>query len=222
MSVQTSDIEASIAGGFAARLLAWYDRSARDLPWRVPPGSDAVRDPYRVWLAEIMLQQTTVAAVAGYFHKFVTRWPTVADLAAAEDGDVMAAWAGLGYYARARNLLACARTVVQGHGGHFPSDEAGLRALPGIGDYTAASVAAIAFGRPAVVVDANVERVMARHRLIETPLPAACTSTVCPAFSSPFSTTICQAVRKQSGIAAASSKESPAGRGRRFASGTTM
>jgi A/G-specific adenine glycosylase len=158
---------------FAARLLGWYDRSARDLPWRYPPGSDAVPDPYRVWMAEVMLQQTTVAAVAGYFRRFLERWPTVADLAAADDADVMAAWAGLGYYARARNLLACARAVVADHGGVFPDTEAGLRALPGVGDYTAAAVAAIAFGRPSVVVDANIERVIARHRLIETPLPAA-------------------------------------------------
>jgi len=158
---------------FPERLLGWYDRAARDLPWRIPPGSDAVPDPYRIWMAEIMLQQTTVAAVAGYFMRFVRRWPTVADLAAADDADVMAAWAGLGYYARARNLLACARTVAAGHGGRFPDTEEGLRALPGVGDYTAAAVAAIAFGRPSVVVDANIERVIARHRLIETPLPAA-------------------------------------------------
>lgn len=169
MSVQTSNI----VEGFAARLLGWYDRAARVLPWRVPPGSDAVPDPYRVWMAEIMLQQTTVAAVAGYFERFIARWPTVADLAAADDSDVMAAWAGLGYYARARNLLACARAVVSEHGGRFPDSEAGLRALPGVGDYTAAAVAAIAFARPSVVVDANIERVIARHRLIETPLPAA-------------------------------------------------
>ena len=173
MSVQTSHKLGDIAADFASRLLGWYDRSARVLPWRVPPGSDAVPDPYRVWMAEIMLQQTTVAAVIAYFQKFTARWPTVRDLAAAEDADVMAAWAGLGYYARARNLLACARAVVSEHGGLFPDSEAGLRALPGVGDYTAASVAAIAFGRPAVVVDANVERVIARHRLILTPLPAA-------------------------------------------------
>ncbi|WP_374525553.1 A/G-specific adenine glycosylase [Sphingopyxis sp.] len=166
MSVQSSP-------NFAARLLGWYDRSARDLPWRYPPGSDAVPDPFRVWMAEIMLQQTTVAAVAGYFTRFVERWPTVADLAAADDADVMAAWAGLGYYARARNLLACARAVVRDHGGVFPGTEEGLRALPGVGDYTAAAVAALAFGEPAVVVDANIERVIARQRLIETPLPAA-------------------------------------------------
>jgi A/G-specific adenine glycosylase len=169
VSVQTSDID----GDFAARLLGWYDRAARVLPWRVPPNSGAVPDPYRVWMAEVMLQQTTVAAVAGYFERFTTRWPTVADLAAADDADVMAAWAGLGYYARARNLLACARAVVADHGGIFPDSEAGLRALPGVGDYTAAAVAAIAFGRLSVVVDANIERVIARHRLIETPLPAA-------------------------------------------------
>ena len=169
MSVQTSHID----NGFADRLLGWYDRSARALPWRIPPRSDAVPDPYRVWLAEVMLQQTTVAAVAGYFERFVARWPTVADLAAAPDADVMAAWAGLGYYARARNLLACARAVVTDHGGHFPGSEDKLRTLPGVGDYTAASVAAIAFGQPSVVIDANIERVMARHRLIEIPLPAA-------------------------------------------------
>ena len=169
MSVQTSNL----VDGFAERLLGWYDRSARVLPWRIAPNSGAVPDPYRIWLAEVMLQQTTVAAVAGYFVRFTERWPTVADLAAADDADVMAAWAGLGYYARARNLLACARAVVADHGGRFPDNEAGLRALPGIGDYTAASVAAIAFGRAAVVVDANIERVIARHRFIETPLPMA-------------------------------------------------
>ncbi|WP_231736229.1 MULTISPECIES: A/G-specific adenine glycosylase [unclassified Sphingopyxis] len=169
MSVQTSDIDE----GFAARLFGWYDRAARVLPWRVPPGSAAIPDPYRVWMAEVMLQQTTVAAVAGYFERFTARWPTVADLATADDADVMAAWAGLGYYARARNLLACARAVAADHGGLFPDTEEGLRALPGVGDYTAAAVAAIAFGRPSVVVDANIERVIARHRLIEIPLPAA-------------------------------------------------
>ena len=156
-----------------ARLLAWYDRAARDLPWRVPPGSDRRPDPYRVWLSEVMLQQTTVAAVRGYHARFVEAWPTVEALAAAADEAVMAAWAGLGYYARARNLLACARAVVRDHGGRFPDTEAGLRALPGIGPYTAAAVAAIAFSRRAVVVDGNVERVMARLRAIETPLPAA-------------------------------------------------
>lgn len=173
MSVQTSDIDEHIAADFALRVLAWYDRAARVLPWRIAPGSDEAPDPYRIWLAEVMLQQTTVAAVAGYFARFTERWPAVADLAAAADADVMAAWAGLGYYARARNLLACARAVVADHGGRFPDSETALRALPGIGDYTAASVAAIAFGRPAVVIDANIERVVARHRLIKTPLPLA-------------------------------------------------
>ena len=155
------------------RLAAWYRRHARDLPWRVPPGSDAAPDPYRVWLSEVMLQQTTVAAVKAYFARFTGTWPTVKALAAADDADVMAAWAGLGYYARARNLLACARVVAGEHGGRFPDTEDGLRALPGIGPYTAAAIAAIAFRRPAVVVDGNVERVMARLAAIETPLPAA-------------------------------------------------
>ncbi|MEC3951155.1 A/G-specific adenine glycosylase [Sphingobium sp. HWE2-09] len=156
----------------ASDLLAHYDVHARRLPWRAPPGSNAA-DPYRVWLSEVMLQQTTVAAVGPYFAKFTERWPTVSDLAASADADLMAAWAGLGYYARARNLLACARAVAQQHGGVFPDTEAGLRALPGVGAYTAAAVAAIAFGRRAVVIDANVERVVARLFAIATPLPAA-------------------------------------------------
>jgi A/G-specific adenine glycosylase len=155
-----------------AALLAWYDRAARRLPWRAPPGAAAPPDPYRVWLSEVMLQQTTVAAATGRFAAFVARWPRIEDLAAAPDAEVMAAWAGLGYYARARNLLACARAVAAA-GGRFPADEAGLRALPGVGPYTAAAIAAIAFGRPAVVVDGNVERVMARLHAVETPLPAA-------------------------------------------------
>ena len=157
----------------SAALLDWYDRHARDLPWRVPPGAAGRTDPYRVWLSEIMLQQTTVAAVAGYFARFVARWPAVGDLAAAPLDDVLHAWQGLGYYARARNLHRCARAVVQEHGGVFPDTEDGLRALPGIGAYTAAAIAAIAFGRPATVVDGNVERVMARLHAVETPLPAA-------------------------------------------------
>jgi A/G-specific adenine glycosylase len=159
-----------------ARLLAWYDRNARTMPWRVPPRERAagVRpDPYRTWLSEVMLQQTTVAAVRAYFRRFTDRWPTVQALAAAEDAAVMAEWAGLGYYARARNLLACARAVVSVHGGRFPDTEAGLRGLPGVGPYTAAAIAAIAFDRPATVVDGNVERVMARLHCIETPLPKA-------------------------------------------------
>ncbi|WCT75332.1 A/G-specific adenine glycosylase [Sphingomonas naphthae] len=164
--------EAPIAASIAADLLAWYDVHARALPWRAPPGTPPP-DPYRVWLSEVMLQQTTVAAVKPYFRAFLDRWPTVEALAAAEDADLMAAWAGLGYYARARNLLACARAVARDHGGRFPDTEAGLRALPGLGAYTAAAVAAIAFGRRAVVVDANVERVVARLFAIAEPLPAA-------------------------------------------------
>lgn len=156
----------------AAELLAWYDANARALPWRAMPGSPAPA-PYRVWLSEIMLQQTTVAAVRPYFEKFTTRWPTVSDLAAAEEAELMAAWAGLGYYARARNLIACARAIVSDHDGRFPDTEAELRTLPGIGAYTAAAIAAIAFGRRAVVVDANVERVVARLFAFDEPLPAA-------------------------------------------------
>jgi len=156
----------------ASDLLAHYDVHARRLPWRAPPGANAA-DPYRVWLSEVMLQQTTVAAVAPYFARFTERWPDVAALAAEQDAEVMAAWAGLGYYARARNLLACARAVADEHDGVFPDTEEGLRALPGVGAYTAAAVAAIAFGRRAVVVDANVERVVSRLFAISTPLPAA-------------------------------------------------
>lgn len=156
----------------ASDLLAHYDVHARRLPWRAPPGANAA-NPYRVWLSEVMLQQTTVAAVAPYFARFTERWPDVAALAAEQDAEVMAAWAGLGYYARARNLLACARAVADEHDGMFPDTEEGLRALPGVGAYTAAAVAAIAFGRRAVVVDANVERVVSRLFAISTPLPAA-------------------------------------------------
>ncbi len=144
----------------AADLLRWYDAHARDLPWRARPGERA--DPYRVWLSEVMLQQTTVATVGPRFAAWVARWPDIAGLAAADEAEVMAAWAGLGYYARARNLVKAARAVVDEHGGRLPDTEAALRTLPGLGDYTAAAVAAIAFGRRAVVVDANVERVVAR------------------------------------------------------------
>jgi A/G-specific adenine glycosylase len=152
-------------------LLCWYAVDKRRLPWRA--GDGAAPDSYRVWLSEIMLQQTTVAAVKPYFAAFTARWPTVAALAAAADGEVMAAWAGLGYYARARNLLACARAVANDHGGRFPEDEAGLRRLPGIGPYTAAAIAAIAFGRRTAAVDGNVERVVARLFAVEEPLPGA-------------------------------------------------
>ena len=153
------------------RLLGWYDAHARVLPWRAPPGGQ-LPDPYRVWLSEVMLQQTTVAAAIPYFERFTNRWPSVTALAAADEGEVMAAWAGLGYYARARNLVACARAVAA-MGGLFPQGEEALRQLPGLGAYTAAAVAAIAFGQRAVVVDANVERVVSRLFAIATPLPAA-------------------------------------------------
>lgn len=152
-------------------LLCWYVVDKRRLPWRAEGG--ARPDPYRIWLSEVMLQQTTVAAVKPYFETFARRWPSVEALAAADDGDVMAAWAGLGYYARARNLLACARTVAGEHGGRFPDEEEALRRLPGIGAYTAAAIAAIAFCRRAVVVDGNVERVISRLHAITEPLPAA-------------------------------------------------
>ena len=155
-------------------LLKWYDKHARDLPWRVSPAdrrAGVVPDPYRVWLSEIMLQQTTVAAVRDYFLRFIALWPRVEDLAAEEDSRVMAEWAGLGYYARARNLLKCARVVRDEHGGVFPATREGLMALPGIGPYTAAAISAIAHDQPEVVVDGNVERVMSRLFLVETPLP---------------------------------------------------
>ena len=164
------------ATALSATLLDWYDRHARSMPWRVSPADRAAGitpDPYRVWLSEIMLQQTTVATVRSYFERFTTIWPKVADLAAAEDAAVMGEWAGLGYYARARNLLKCARAVVQDHNGNFPDTYEGLLALPGIGPYTAAAVSAIAFDRPSTVLDGNVERVMARLHDIHTPLPTA-------------------------------------------------
>ncbi len=159
------------AASLAAKLLDWFDRHRRDLPWRAPPSTTP--DPYRVWLSEIMLQQTTIAAVEPYFLRFLARWPTIEALAAAPLDDVLHAWQGLGYYARARNLHRCAQTVAREHGGRFPEDEAALAALPGIGPYTVAAIRAIAFDRPAVVVDGNVERVMARLGGIETPLPDA-------------------------------------------------
>ena len=155
----------------AAALLAWYDRHRRDLPWRARPGETA--DPYRVWLSEIMLQQTTVVTVAPYFARFVARWPEVRALAAANLDEVLHEWQGLGYYARARNLHACARAVVERHGGVFPGDPVALRALPGIGDYTAAAIAAIAFDHRSAAVDGNVERVTARLFAVEEPLPQA-------------------------------------------------
>jgi len=163
-----------VTASISDALLDWYDRNARALPWRNPPGAPLPEDaawPYRVWLSEVMLQQTTVAAVKPYFEAFTRRWPTVDDLAAAPEDDVMAAWAGLGYYSRARNLVKCARAVAARGG--FPAEEAGLRELPGLGTYTSAAIAAIAFGRRAVVVDANVERVVARLFALRQPLPGA-------------------------------------------------
>ena len=160
----------------AADLLAWYDRHARVLPWRLEPkrARHGERpDPYRVWLSEIMLQQTTVKAVGPYYARFLARWPTVDRLAAASLDDVLRSWAGLGYYARARNMHACAQEIVQRHSGIFPSDVDALRALPGIGEYTAAAIAAIAFDAPAVPVDGNVERVVSRLFSVEEELPAA-------------------------------------------------
>ncbi|MEM7529280.1 MAG: A/G-specific adenine glycosylase [Pseudomonadota bacterium] len=157
-----------------ADLLAWYDRHARELPWRIGPAArraGVTPDPYRVWLSEVMLQQTTVATVTPRYQAFLTRWPRVDDLAAAPREDVLAEWAGLGYYARARNLHACADAVVSRHAGRFPDTEDALLTLPGVGAYTAAAVAAIAFDRPAVVMDGNIERVMARLFAETDPLP---------------------------------------------------
>ena len=160
----------------ARTLLDWYDANAREMPWRVGPSDRRAGlrpDPYRVWLSEVMLQQTTVAAVQAYFLKFTTLWPTVGSLAAADDAAVMAEWAGLGYYARARNLLKCARVVAQEYEGRFPKTRDALLTLPGIGPYTASAIAAIAYDQSETVVDGNVERVMSRVHAVETPLPAA-------------------------------------------------
>ena len=160
----------------SSNLLEWYDVHARPMPWRTPPAEKKAGvqpDPYRIWLSEVMLQQTTVAAVKDYFNRFTTRWPTVASLAAADDGDVMGEWAGLGYYARARNLLKCARVITDEHSGVFPDDHATLLTLPGIGPYTAAAISSIAFDLRRVVVDGNVERVMSRLYDIHAPLPAS-------------------------------------------------
>lgn len=169
-----SPIEAPAAADpcrLARRLLAWYDANRRILPWRALPGARPA--PYAVWVSEVMLQQTTVAAVIPYFEAFLVRWPTVEALAAAPLDDVLHAWRGLGYYARARNLHACARAVAGPLGGRWPETEAALKALPGIGDYTAAAIAAIAFEQPATPVDGNVERIIARLFGVEVPLPAA-------------------------------------------------
>jgi A/G-specific adenine glycosylase len=154
-----------------AALLDWYDREGRVLPWRYK--GKRRPDAYKVWLSEIMLQQTTVKAVIPYFDSFIARWPNVSALAAADQEQVLAAWAGLGYYSRARNLHACAKAVVENHGGKFPKTSVELRALPGIGPYTAAAIAAIAFNEKATPVDGNIERVTARLFAVRQPLPAA-------------------------------------------------
>jgi len=154
------------------RLLIWYDKHARTLPWRISPldGKQGVLpDPYHVWLSEVMLQQTTVATVKAYFETFTRQWPTVSDLASSDVEDVMKAWAGLGYYSRARNLKACADKVADEMGGNFPQSVEELNKLPGIGEYTSAAIAAIAFGIPAPVVDGNIERVVTRHTANDTP-----------------------------------------------------
>ncbi|MER8830595.1 A/G-specific adenine glycosylase [Mesorhizobium sp. M0938] len=174
-SGDTSKAGSEDSGEIASRLLGWYDAHHRDLPWRIAPRELArgIRpDPYRVWLSEVMLQQTTVEAVKSYFRAFVQKWPDVDALAASPTEDVMKAWAGLGYYSRARNLKACADLVAR-QGGRFPDTQAGLRELPGIGAYTAAAIAAIAFDQPAAVVDGNVERVVSRLFSIATPLSEA-------------------------------------------------
>ena len=170
-SPRGSTVRGGVPRDVAPALLDWYDAERRDLPWRMAPGERA--DPYRVWLSEIMLQQTTVKAVIPYFHTFLERWSTVSDLAAAELDEVLGVWAGLGYYSRARNLHACARAIVDQHGGKFPRREAELIELPGIGPYTAAAIASIAFGERATPVDGNVERVVARLFAVREPLPLA-------------------------------------------------
>jgi A/G-specific adenine glycosylase len=165
---QAAQMTAALSETLPGKLLAWYDTYGRDLPWRVKGKKP---DPYGVWLSEIMLQQTTVAAVRDYYSEFIGKWPTVRSLAAASLDDVLKAWAGLGYYARARNLHACAKAVVDQHGGIFPSTVEELLKLPGIGPYTAGAIAAIAFDRPHAAVDGNVERVISRLHAVEMPLP---------------------------------------------------
>lgn len=170
---KTAAVQIPAIGLDAAAVLAWYDAHARDLPWRVPPALRAqgvAPDPYRIWLSEVMLQQTTIAAVRDYFARFLALWPTVGDLAAAPLDRVMAEWAGLGYYARARNLHACAVAVCERHGGVFPTSSAALLALPGIGPYTAAAIAAITSDERVGVLDGNVERVLARYLALPVPV----------------------------------------------------
>ncbi len=162
--------------GFSSQLLDWYDDHARTLPWRVTPDqgkSGVMADPYHVWLSEVMLQQTTVATVGGYFDRFVDKWPDVMTLAAADEEEVLKAWAGLGYYSRAHNLKKCADLIAAKFDGCIPDTTEALRKLPGIGDYTSAAIAAIAFGRAEPVVDGNIERIVTRLCCIDTPLPKA-------------------------------------------------
>jgi A/G-specific adenine glycosylase len=168
IAVQSDVIDAP---ALRRKLLGWYDRHRRVMPWRALSGRTA--DPYHVWLSEIMLQQTTVVTVGPYFQRFLERWPDIHGLAAADLDEILHGWQGLGYYARARNLHRCAQVVSRDHGGVFPGTEAALLTLPGIGPYTAAAIAAIAFNRPASVVDGNVERVMARLFAIQTRMPDA-------------------------------------------------
>jgi A/G-specific adenine glycosylase len=171
-SVARKQLQFRLAGQDAASaVLDWYDRERRDLPWRAPAGQSP--DPYAVWLSEIMLQQTTVAAVIPYYVRFLARWPTVTALAAAKLDHVLSEWAGLGYYTRARNLYACAHLLAERYAGQFPTTEAELRTLPGIGPYTAAAIAAIAFGARTTPVDGNIERVVARLFAVKQPLPGA-------------------------------------------------
>ncbi len=161
---------------FSHRLLGWYDIHARSMPWRVPPHDHALEvraDPYHVWLSEVMLQQTQVTTVKDYFLKFISKWPSVFDLAKSDEEDVLKAWAGLGYYSRARNLKKCADFIVAEYKGKFPETFEELKKLPGIGDYTASAIASIAFDQPVAVLDGNVERVMSRHKRIETFFPDA-------------------------------------------------
>ena len=153
------------ADDFRGQVLAWYDLHKRNLPWR------DVNDPYKTWLSEIMLQQTTVQAVKAYYEKFLIKWPTIQHLAKATQDEVMHEWAGLGYYSRARNLHKCAQIIVAKHNGHFPQDQITLKKLPGIGDYSSAAIMTIAFNTPATVVDGNIERIITRHRAITDPLP---------------------------------------------------
>ena len=171
-----SDIKVEPSSTITAGLLAWYDQHGRKFPWRISPERIKDREqpnPYHVWLSEIMLQQTQAATVCGYFEKFIKTWPDLDALFAASSEEILKAWAGLGYYARARNLIKCANMVIHHYGGKFPDTQHELKKLPGIGEYTSAAIAAIAFGEPVAVIDGNVERVITRLYRIKIPLPQA-------------------------------------------------